>query len=124
MSKQALINTHPISDGLKDTFKRNIRKLRDDWGYTQAKLAELSDISTRYVGQIESGTIPEMGIIEALARSLGVSVSYLFTDPDKQQMSMAQLLQVAAQNLDVLELLHKLPATSERIKKAKAVLQG
>ncbi len=43
-------------------FGLKIRQARKERGLTQAQLAELSGISRKTLGQIESGSVPDIGI--------------------------------------------------------------
>ncbi len=56
----------------------NIRKIREDKGLSQEKLAELADLHRAYVGQIERGE-KNIGIknLEKIAKALGVNIKDL-----------------------------------------------
>ncbi len=56
----------------------NIRKIREDKGFSQEKLAALADLHRAYVGQIERGE-KNIGIknLEKIAKALGVSIKDL-----------------------------------------------
>ena len=45
----------------KTEFGKRLRYLRAEAGYTQEKLAELSDMSTVYLGEIERGKSCDLG---------------------------------------------------------------
>ena len=64
---------------LQQQIGSRIKELRRLKGYTQAELAELTDISTNYVGYIERGErTVSLQTLERLAHVLGVEVSTLF----------------------------------------------
>jgi transcriptional regulator with XRE-family HTH domain len=56
----------------------NIRKIREDKGLSQEKLATLADLHRTYVGQIERGE-KNIGIknLEKIAKALGVNIKDL-----------------------------------------------
>ncbi len=57
-----------------------IRLLREKKGYTQKQLAELLMVSDKAVSKWESGRgLPDISLIEPLAKTLGVSLAELFS---------------------------------------------
>ena len=56
----------------------NIRKIREDKGLSQEKLAELADLHRTYIGQIERGE-KNIGLrnLEKIAKALGVHIKDL-----------------------------------------------
>jgi len=55
-----------------------IREVRKECGYTQEKLAEMADIGTMYLGEIERGEkMPSLKIFIQLIESLNVSADYI-----------------------------------------------
>jgi transcriptional regulator with XRE-family HTH domain len=56
----------------------NIRKIREDKGLSQEKLAELADLHRAYIGQIERGE-KNIGLknLEKIAKALGVDIKDL-----------------------------------------------
>jgi len=57
----------------------NIRKLREDKGLSQEKLAALADLHRTYIGQIERGE-KNLGLrnLEKIAKALHVNIKELF----------------------------------------------
>lgn len=57
----------------------NIRKIREDRGISQEKLAELADLHRAYIGQIERGE-KNIGLknLEKIAKALSVKIKDLF----------------------------------------------
>lgn len=56
-----------------------IKKAREQKGYTQEKLAEITHLSTGYIGFIEQGQrTPSINTADKIARVLGVKLSELF----------------------------------------------
>lgn len=68
-------------------LKTNIRKFRNQLGWSQEKLAEKVDVSPSHITQIELGNrSPSIDVIEKLANAFGVEYSDLFT-PDDETVS-------------------------------------
>lgn len=57
----------------------NIRKIREDKGLSQEKLAALADLHRTYIGQIERGE-KNLGLrnLEKIAKALHVKITELF----------------------------------------------
>ena len=56
-----------------------IRQLRTKKGFSQEKLAELSNLNTSYIGQIERGEKnPSVDTVYNIAKALEVDLSFLF----------------------------------------------
>jgi transcriptional regulator with XRE-family HTH domain len=64
-----------------DIFAANLRRLREERGLSQERLAHNADLNTTHVAKIER-TEREPGVrtVAKLARSLGVPVGELFED--------------------------------------------
>lgn len=63
---------------------RNIRRLREERGLTQEKLAVDSEIDLTYLGGIERGKRnPSLIVIARVASALGVAPAELITPLDK-----------------------------------------
>ena len=59
---------------------KTIKKLREQKGYTQKQLAEILQLSDKTISKWETQRgLPDISLIEPLARVLGVSVSELIT---------------------------------------------
>lgn len=66
---------------LSQRFGRRMQQLRQAAGLTQERLAELLDVSTETVSNLERGVhAPNFFRLEHLARGLGVEVHELFRD--------------------------------------------
>ncbi len=66
---------------LRMIFKNNVKFYRKKLKLSQEKLAELSDLSTNYIGDIErDGRKVTIDTIEKVARGLGVDPSVLLKD--------------------------------------------
>lgn len=65
-------------------FAENLERLRKRANFTQSELAEKSEVSAKYVSQLENATRnPSMEIVYRLSRALGVEVSEFFSDRGK-----------------------------------------
>lgn len=66
---------------LRQTFKDNLIYYRKKKKLSQEKLAELSDISTNYIGDIERGNRKvTIDTIEKISKGLNIPVSILLTE--------------------------------------------
>ena len=74
-------------------FGRELRKLRLDARYSQARLAELVNTSTSYVSQLETGKrMPTPRIIRRLSPFLGVTPNYMLRKIGMVEMNLADAL--------------------------------
>jgi transcriptional regulator with XRE-family HTH domain len=65
---------------LKNLFASNLKRLRQEKGYTQQELAELCNMSTTTIGMYEvGGRTPSFATIELIAEKLGIDASQLFS---------------------------------------------
>lgn len=65
----------------KEIFIENLKAIRIEKGYTQARLSELADLSPSIIGDIETGRRnPTLTTIEKIALALNVPVQQLFYD--------------------------------------------
>lgn len=74
-------------------FGRELRKLRLDAGYSQARLAESVNTATSYISQLETGKrMPTLRVIRRLSPFLGVTPSYLLGKVGMVEMNLADAL--------------------------------
>lgn len=65
---------------LERTVGANVRRLRLARGWTQERLAQEAEITTRYVGMVERGqTSVTVGMLGKLAKVLGLEANELLT---------------------------------------------
>lgn len=65
-------------------FGQALRRLRNARGFSQERLAELTGLSTNYIGEMERGLkAPGLPVIVSLASALDVSVQELLADFDE-----------------------------------------
>ena len=68
-----------VKDSYSQAFGRNINRLRSERNLTQEKLAELADVSRRYLQEVEKGEKnPTVKIAAKLRLALKVSWEELF----------------------------------------------
>ena len=71
---------------IKELLGSNIKAYRRNLGMSQAKLAEMVDMATNYLGLIEGGKkFPSSDMIERIAEALGIDTPDLFTISPIQQ---------------------------------------
>ena len=59
-------------------FAAQLRELRISRGMTQAELAQLAQVTTSYIGRLESaGAAPGIDLVQRLATALGTSIADL-----------------------------------------------
>jgi transcriptional regulator with XRE-family HTH domain len=68
---------------LREVFIQNLKEKRKKCRLSQAKLAELADVSTHHIAMIElARNFPTIDLVERLAAALGVEGYELFIDAD------------------------------------------
>jgi transcriptional regulator with XRE-family HTH domain len=81
---------------LREIFAKNLKANRKNCGLTQAKLAELADISTHYIAMMElAHNFPTAEIIERIAAALDIEIYELFAisrSPKEELDKFRQLL--------------------------------
>lgn len=63
---------------LKIAFGKTLKSLRIEKGFTQEKLAELSNLDVTFISKMENGKLqPSLTTIFSISKALGVKASYL-----------------------------------------------
>ncbi len=63
---------------LRETFAKNLRRIRHEKGMSQEELAHLAGVNRTYMGKVErAGTYVGLKIIGQLAQALGVNADEL-----------------------------------------------
>lgn len=74
-----------------EAFAKVLKAQRLKAGLTQEDLAELSDLSTRYISLLECNSQqPTLGYIHVLANALGISMSQLMQAVEKELHSTSK----------------------------------
>lgn len=64
-----------------ELFGGTLRRVRTDKGLSQERLAEMTGLSTNFIGEMERGLkAPGLAVIVRLATALGISVQDLLAD--------------------------------------------
>lgn len=96
-----------------------IAEARARLGLSQVALAKILSISSGAVGQYEIGrNLPKSARFEAISKALGVTVEWLLTGDDPEQIRRAQTTTEA----EALRIIRKLP--DDKREAALAMLQG
>ena len=62
-----------MANSTTDNIKNNIKKYRNNKGFTQEKLSELAGVSTDYISEIERGKkVPSIKRLDKIAAALGI----------------------------------------------------
>jgi transcriptional regulator with XRE-family HTH domain len=70
------MDSERLSVGHGIVFPDSLRKIRKTYGYSQAQLAELTELHISYISMLENGKRnPTLHTIEKLATAFGVSAS-------------------------------------------------
>lgn len=73
-----------------ELFGTTLREVRRERGLSQERLAEMTSLSTNYIGEMERGLkAPGLGVIVRLCRALDVSIAHLlreFTDSNVRRL--------------------------------------
>lgn len=97
-------------DSAQELLRINIRRLRAFRGLTQARLAELSNVSTNYIAEIEGGRrTPSFETIDAFCNAFAVrpyelflasADSVLLGEAEPRYALRARLLQAITRSID------------------------
>ena len=88
---------------LKDIFAHNLKKKRQNCGFSQAKLAEMVNVSTHHIATIETArNYPTLDLVERLANALNIEIYELFINPLSPPEEMERLYQTVAKNIENL----------------------
>lgn len=89
------------------TIGRNIKKYRTEKGIRQEQLAEMTDLSTNYIGMIERGEkTPSLATLISIANALGISSDPLLCDVLDAQSAIKSTL--------LYDLIQALPPHEQR----------
>jgi len=68
---------------IQELLAKNLKSARERLGYTQMKLAELSNISPSFIGEIETGKkFPSSNSLQRIADALGMKPYQLLLDDE------------------------------------------
>jgi len=85
---------------IKDIFAANLRENRRKKGLTQEKLAEMADISLRYLAMLELGkSFPSGEMLEKLSKALDIQTYQLFNPTSTPEGAVSHLEQAIVANI-------------------------
>jgi transcriptional regulator with XRE-family HTH domain len=86
---------------LREILAHNLRKKRRNYGISQAKLAEMVNVSTHHIATIETArNYPTLDLVERMANALNIEIYELFIDPLSPPVEMERLYQTVAKNIE------------------------
>jgi transcriptional regulator with XRE-family HTH domain len=86
---------------LRGILAHNLKKKRKNCGFSQAKLAEMVNVSTHHIATIETArNYPTLDLIERIANALDIEIYELFINPLSPHEEMERLYQVVAKNIE------------------------
>jgi len=87
--------------GLRDILAYNLKENRKKCGYSQAKLAEIANITTQYIAMIEvSRKFPTPEMLDRLANALEIEAYELFIVKPSPEDAMERLHDTLASNIE------------------------
>ena len=99
---------------IKKELGEKVKRLRKEQGYTQEQFAEMIDISSRNVSNIEQGiSFPKPETLEKIVKSFGITTDKLFTSDhikSKKELlnSINQYINKINSNEKMLEIVYKI----------------
>jgi transcriptional regulator with XRE-family HTH domain len=86
---------------LREIFASNLKVKRQNYGITQAQLAEKVGVSTHHIAMIEIARhYPTLDLVERIANSLDIEIYELFTVKPTPETAIERLYKVVAKNID------------------------
>jgi len=104
---------------LREIFAHNLKKKRQNCGFSQAKLAEMVSVSTHHIATIETArNYPTLDLVERMANALNIEIYELFINPLSPQEEMEYLYKEVAKNIEqiVSETIEKVLANKSNNK--------
>jgi transcriptional regulator with XRE-family HTH domain len=86
---------------LREIFAHNLKEKRRNCGFSQAKLAEMVNVSTHHIATIETArNYPTLDLVERMANALDIEIYELFINPLSPPEEMERLYQSVAKNIE------------------------
>jgi transcriptional regulator with XRE-family HTH domain len=86
---------------LRDIFAHNLKEKRRICGFSQAKLAEIVNVSTHHIATIETArNYPTLDLVERMANALNIEIYELFINPLSPPEEMERLYKEVAKNIE------------------------
>jgi len=91
---------------LKQLVGENVRALRKARGLSQEELGEKADLSYKFIGEVERGTVnPSLDSLAGIAAALNVQIVRLFGDPQQIILTGADVSSVKGALATIREVL-------------------
>ena len=86
---------------IREIFAHNLKEKRKKCGLSQAKLAEMVNVSTHHMAMMEIARhSPTLDLVERMANVLNIEIYELFIDPLSPSVEMERLYQTVAKDID------------------------
>jgi len=86
---------------LRDIFAHNLKEKRQNCGFSQAKLAEMVNVSTHHIATIETArNYPTLDLVERMANALNIEIYELFINPLSPPEELEHLYKEVAKNIE------------------------
>jgi len=86
---------------LREILAHNLKKKRMKCGFSQAKLAELVNVSVHHIATIETArNYPTLDLVERMANALNIEIYELFINPLSATEELERLYQTVAKNIE------------------------
>jgi transcriptional regulator with XRE-family HTH domain len=80
-------------DRARELLSMNMKTARKRLGYSQQKLAEICEVSTSYIGELEIGRkFPSSKMLVRIAAALQIKPYRLFYDPAEEDTPLGELV--------------------------------
>lgn len=114
-------------ENIKEKVGNRIRALRKRKGLTQEKLGEKSELSYKFIGEIERGEKnPSLIVLLAIANGLEINLGDLFREDDDLFYQLPQVYKLPNEDIQLvkefLALLDKIFSDPERAKNTLSIL--
>jgi transcriptional regulator with XRE-family HTH domain len=86
---------------IQEIFAHNLKKKRQNCGFSQAKLAEIVSVSTHHIAMMEIARHnPTLDLVERIANALNIEIYELFINPLSPHEELEHLYKEVAKNIE------------------------
>ena len=86
---------------LREIFAHNLKEKRRNCGFSQAKLAEMVNVSTHHIATIETArNYPTLDLVERMANALNIEIYELFINPLSPPEELERLYLSVSKNIE------------------------
>ena len=98
--KKKAVILDPVELYIRNLFAKNLRRLRNERSISQMELADMADLSTTFINEIENERKwPSVESLTKLVRALGVEPGQFFSPDIVMEPSDAEILKSKLANL-------------------------